>query len=74
MDIQMPVMDGYEASRAIRALARPDAKTVPIVALTANAFKEDIEKAIAAGMNAHLAKPMEMEKLMEATFKLVKNR
>jgi CheY-like chemotaxis protein len=72
MDIQMPVMDGYEASRAIRALNRPDAKSVPIVALTANAFKEDIEKAIAAGMNAHLAKPMEMEKLLEATFKLVK--
>jgi signal transduction histidine kinase/CheY-like chemotaxis protein/HAMP domain-containing protein len=74
MDIQMPVMDGYEASMAIRSLKRADAKTVPIVALTANAFKEDIEKSLAAGMNAHLAKPMDMEKLLEVTFKLVVSR
>ncbi|MDR3192625.1 MAG: response regulator, partial [Treponema sp.] len=61
MDVQMPKMNGYEAARAIRAMDRPDARTVPIVALTANAFKDDIEKALESGMNAHLAKPMEME-------------
>jgi signal transduction histidine kinase/CheY-like chemotaxis protein/PAS domain-containing protein len=71
MDVQMPVMNGYDASQAIRALDRNDAKTVPIVALTANAFKEDIDKAIASGMNAHLAKPMDMEKTMEITFRLL---
>ncbi|MDR2478416.1 MAG: response regulator [Treponema sp.] len=71
MDVQMPVMNGYDAAAAIRALDRPDAKTVPIVALTANAFKEDIDKAIASGMNAHLAKPMDMERTMEVTFKLL---
>jgi CheY-like chemotaxis protein len=71
MDVQMPKMNGYEASLAIRALDRPDAKTVPIIALTANAFKEDMDKAIASGMNAHLAKPLELDKLLEATFQLV---
>ena len=71
MDVQMPGMDGYEASRIIRALDRPDAKTVPIVALTANAFKEDIDKALAAGMDAHLAKPMEMDKVLELSFGLI---
>jgi signal transduction histidine kinase/HAMP domain-containing protein/ActR/RegA family two-component response regulator len=71
MDVQMPNMDGYEASRAIRELDREDAKTTPIVALTANAFKEDIDKALASGMNAHLAKPIEMEKCLEITFRLV---
>ncbi|MCL1817952.1 MAG: ATP-binding protein, partial [Spirochaetaceae bacterium] len=71
MDVQMPTMNGYEASRAIRALPRPDAKTVPIVALTANAFKEDIDKALAAGMNAHLAKPMEIDKVLEVSFRLI---
>jgi signal transduction histidine kinase/HAMP domain-containing protein/ActR/RegA family two-component response regulator len=74
MDIQMPVMDGYESAGAIRALPRSDAKTVPIVALTANAFKEDIEKAIANGMNGHLAKPIEMDKCLELTFRLIKTR
>jgi PAS domain S-box-containing protein len=71
MDVQMPNMNGYEASRAIRELDRPDAKTVPIVALTANAFKEDIDRAIAAGMNAHLAKPMEIDKVLEVTLRLM---
>jgi signal transduction histidine kinase/ActR/RegA family two-component response regulator/HAMP domain-containing protein len=71
MDVQMPNMDGYEASAAIRALDRPDAKTVPIVAFTANAFKEDIDKAIASGMNAHLAKPMDPEKVLALTIKLL---
>jgi CheY-like chemotaxis protein len=71
MDIQMPSMDGYAATAAIRAIDRPDAKTIPIVALTANAFKEDIDRAIKSGMNAHLAKPLEMEKLLEVTFRLL---
>jgi PAS domain S-box-containing protein len=63
MDAQMPNIDGYEATRAIRSLERNDAQSVPIVAMTANAFKEDVEKAIASGMNAHLAKPLELDKL-----------
>jgi signal transduction histidine kinase/HAMP domain-containing protein/ActR/RegA family two-component response regulator len=71
MDVQMPVMNGYDAARAIRGLDRPDAKTVPIVALTANAFKEDVDQAIASGMNAHLAKPMDPDKVLEITFKLL---
>jgi signal transduction histidine kinase/AmiR/NasT family two-component response regulator/HAMP domain-containing protein len=71
MDVQMPVMNGYDAAMAIRALDRRDAKTVPIVALTANAFKEDIDKAIASGMNSHLAKPMDPDRVMEITFKLL---
>jgi signal transduction histidine kinase/ActR/RegA family two-component response regulator/HAMP domain-containing protein len=74
MDIQMPNMDGYEATAQIRALTRPDAQTVPIVALTANAFKEDIDRAIANGMNAHLAKPMEPDKVLEVTLRLLKSR
>ena len=65
MDIQMPVMDGYEATEAIRALKREDAKTVPILALTANAFATDIGKAHSAGMNDHVAKPIEVKLLME---------
>jgi CheY-like chemotaxis protein len=71
MDVQMPSLNGYDATRAIRTLNRPDAKEVPIVALTANAFKDDIERALESGMNAHLAKPMEMDKVMEVTFRLI---
>ena len=66
MDLMMPVMDGYEATRAIRALDRPDASTVPIIAMTANAFDEDRKKSKAAGMNAHLAKPLDMQALLSA--------
>ncbi|MDR1695654.1 MAG: response regulator [Endomicrobium sp.] len=66
MDVQMPTMDGYEATRKIRALDRSDAKTVPIVAMTANAYKEDIEKAIESGMNAHLSKPIDIKSVMKA--------
>jgi PAS domain S-box-containing protein len=73
MDIQMPRMDGYEASSRIRAAERDDAETVPIVALTANAFKDDIDNAIRKGMNAHLAKPLDVRKLIEVTFKLIKD-
>jgi CheY-like chemotaxis protein len=68
----MPNMNGYEASAAIRALDRADAKTVPIVALTANAFKDDIDKALAVGMNGHLSKPVEIDRLVEALFRYVK--
>ena len=60
MDIQMPNMNGYEATRAIRDLKRPDAKTIPIIALTANAFAEDIQTALDVGMNAHIAKPIDV--------------
>ncbi|MDR0447379.1 MAG: response regulator [Treponema sp.] len=71
MDIQMPVINGYEAAKTIRALNREDAKTVPIVALTALAFKEDIDKSLASGMNFHLAKPLNIDKMMEITYKLL---
>jgi CheY-like chemotaxis protein len=65
MDVQMPIMDGYQASMAIRGLNRIDARSVPIIALTANAFKEDIDKALEAGMNAHIAKPIKTDKIVE---------
>ena len=64
MDIMMPVMDGLEATRKIRALDRPDAATIPIVAMTANAFSDDIRRSREAGMNEHLSKPLEMEKVI----------
>jgi len=60
MDVQMPEMDGYETTRAIRKLPRKDATTVPIIAMTANAYKEDIDKALESGMNDHIAKPINM--------------
>ena len=65
MDIQMPVMDGYEATRAIRALDVPDAATIPIIAVSANAFAEDMQKSLKAGMNEHIAKPFNKVKLEE---------
>ena len=64
MDVQMPNMDGYEASRRIRAFNRSDAADIPIIALTANAYREDIDKASAAGMNGHLAKPIDIKAVM----------
>ena len=63
MDIQMPLLDGYGATKAIRALPRPDAKTIPIFAMTANAFTEDVSAALTCGMNGHLAKPIDVAKL-----------
>ncbi|MDR0549019.1 MAG: response regulator [Deltaproteobacteria bacterium] len=72
MDVQMPNMDGYQASEAIRNLNRTDAKKVPIIALTANAFKDDIDKALKAGMNAHIAKPVKLEKIVETICKNMK--
>ena len=66
MDIQMPVMDGYEAARCIRALEREDAADIPIIAMSANAFADDIRESHEAGMNGHLAKPVEIAKLLES--------
>ena len=63
MDVQMPVMNGYEATKAIRQLDRADAKMILIIAMTANAFAEDVKDAIDAGMDAHIAKPVDMELL-----------
>jgi CheY-like chemotaxis protein len=65
MDINMPEMDGYEATRQIRALGLEEAKTIPIIAMTANVFKEDIEKCIEAGMNSHAGKPINANELFE---------
>jgi signal transduction histidine kinase/CheY-like chemotaxis protein len=69
MDIQMPVMDGYKATESIRHLPRQDAKVVPIVAISANAFNEDIDKSLASGMNSHYAKPINMEVLSAVLMK-----
>ena len=63
MDVQMPVMNGYEATRAIRALPREDAGAIPIIAMTANAFAEDVQAALEAGMTAHVAKPIDLDVL-----------
>ena len=63
MDVQMPVMNGYEATKAIRRSSHEQAKTIPIIAMTANAFREDKEKCLTAGMNAHLAKPIKIENI-----------
>ena len=65
MDIRMPVMDGLTAARAIRSLDRPDAATIPIIALSANAFEEDVRECLEAGMNRHLSKPVDIDLLME---------
>lgn len=72
MDIQMPVMTGYEATRTIRELDRPDAKTIPIIAMTANAFAEDIQTSLESGMNAHVAKPIDLDVLCDTLYKLLK--
>ena len=73
MDIQMPVMNGYEAVRAIRGLAHPDARTIPIVAMTANAFADDVQNSMEAGMNAHLAKPVDIEMLKSVLERLIRS-
>ncbi len=73
MDLMMPVMSGYEASRVIRSLDRPDAKTVPIIALSANAFEEDIAMAKDAGMNEHLAKPVDIDVMFKVIRRMKAN-
>ena len=72
MDIQMPRMNGYEATKAIRALPDPYASSIPIIAMTANAFEEDKQNAFAAGMNAHIAKPIDVLKLMDTLMAILK--
>ena len=72
MDIQMPVMNGYEATKAIRRSSHELAQTIPIIAMTANAFSEDIQRSLAAGMNAHVSKPVEM-KVLEKTIRSIKS-
>ena len=64
MDVMMPVMDGLSATRAIREMDRPDAKTIPIIAMTASAFEEDAQRCMKAGMNAHIPKPLQMERVL----------
>ena len=72
MDVQMPVMNGYEATKAIRRSSHELAKTIPIIAMTANAFSEDIQHSLAAGMNAHISKPVDM-KTLEKTIRSIKS-
>ncbi|MCL1830339.1 MAG: response regulator [Oscillospiraceae bacterium] len=74
MDIQMPEMDGYDATRAIRALDKPQAKQIPIIAMTANVFKEDVEKCLAAGMNGHLGKPLELDEVLISLRANIRNK
>ncbi|MBQ6342711.1 MAG: response regulator [Anaerolineaceae bacterium] len=71
MDMRMPVMDGLTATQEIRKLSRPDAATIPIIALSANAFEEDVKQCLQAGMNAHLSKPVDIDKLKETLSKLI---
>ena len=72
MDIRMPVMDGYAAARAIRALTRPDAQRIPIIALSADAYDEDVRKAKDAGMNAHIPKPIDPQLLCRELGRLIR--
>jgi CheY-like chemotaxis protein len=74
MDVRMPEMDGLEATRHIRAMERPDAAVIPIIALTANAFDEDVQRSLQAGLNAHLTKPIKPEILIETLESLIRGR
>ena len=74
MDVQMPIMDGYEATRAIRSLDRADTARLPIVAMTANAFDEDVRTALRAGMDAHFAKPIEIAKLEQMLYRYLSEK
>ena len=73
MDMRMPEMDGLQATEAIRNLSRPDAKTIPIIALTANAFDEDVQRSLQSGLNAHLSKPVNPDVLFDTLEKLIQN-
>ena len=70
----MPVMSGYEASRVIRGLARPDAAAIPIIALSANAFEEDVALSKDAGMNEHLSKPVDIRKMLRVIHRLTRRQ
>ncbi len=72
MDIRMPIMNGYEATETIRALDRADAAEIPIIAMTADAFSEDHKKCLEAGMNAHIAKPIDMQEVVKQLKKYMK--
>jgi len=74
MDVQMPVMNGYEATRSIRALEDPALSGIPILAMTANAFEEDKQTALKCGMNGHISKPIDIEKLLETLKNVIRNR
>ena len=74
MDMRMPEMDGLEATRRIRALERKDSKEIPIIALTANAFDEDVQRSLQAGLNAHLSKPVEPEALFATLESLIREK
>jgi CheY-like chemotaxis protein len=74
MDVRMPEMDGLKATAAIRALDRSDAKNIPIIALTANAFDEDVQRSLQVGMNAHLSKPVETDHLCQTLEELIWER
>jgi CheY-like chemotaxis protein len=74
MDLQMPEMDGFEATRRIRSLPAQQAKDIPIIAMTANVFKEDIEECLEAGMNDHVGKPLDIEEMMEKLRKYLPRR
>lgn len=71
MDIQMPVMNGYEAARAIRSLGNKELARIPIIAMTANAFEEDKQEALKCGMNAHIAKPIDIGNLFDTLDKIL---
>ena len=74
MDIMMPVMNGYEAAKAIRSMDRPDATEIPIIAMTANAFTDDKQQAFEAGMNEHLAKPLDKDLLLKTLYDFSKGK
>ena len=71
MDIRMPVMNGYEATKAIRALERPDAQAIPIIAMTADSFSEDVQRCLDSGMNAHTAKPINLDEVVSLLKKYI---
>ena len=74
MDVQMPVMDGYDAARAMRHSGHPRAAAIPIIAMTANAFAGDVQRCLDAGMDAHIAKPIEPRKLFEILWRQTRGR
>ena len=74
MDIMMPVIDGLDAARVIRAMEREDCRTVPIVAMSANAFDDDLKKSVECGMNGHLSKPVEVDKLYQTLNRVIREQ